>query len=449
MSKKSKKMANRVLHTIYNEINVNGFSYEDYKRETILLQEMINDKGDLDSIDLSTVDHPLLQIIESKRKYFLNEWICKNVPIGSCYKSDQQIIYDFKKLRMFNVNKILRTDNVLYHFSHYANGLNQYFPEILATPTTSKAVVNSLENRKRFYEIYIRKLLMNGIKRQVTTSDNFSTTFHRCYKIGSWTQSAGNFHPMFMKFIVREAFKRTLRTHGRIPNDNFVIIDPCGGWAGRLIGVLSSFNELRTYYQRKTNRSLNVSYITTDVHSKIHDRFYDIVKDWFSHIEPNIKIGDKFHFYKEIIGCETNGFLEFCNNCFEELHVSGANLCMTSPPFFNRERYSDDDAQSYVKYPLYSQWKEKFLNGMITNIHNLLLPEGLFYLNIADIRDNKNVFPLVTDAIELLQRKNFRQLKTYKMITGSMAYITKTQPIHSLEIEGKIYRYEPILMYIK
>jgi hypothetical protein len=42
-----------------------------------------------------------------------------------------------------------------------------------------------------------------------------------------------------------------------------------------------------------------------------------------------------------------------------------AQLIFSSPPYFDRERYSDEPSQSYIRFPKYSDWKRHFLEVAI------------------------------------------------------------------------------------
>ena len=37
------------------------------------------------------------------------------------------------------------------------------------------------------------------------------------------------------------------------------------------------------------------------------------------------------------------------------------DMVFTSPPYFDREQYSEDDEQSFKSYPMYSDWRDNFL----------------------------------------------------------------------------------------
>ena len=435
------------LHILYNKADSSNFSSEDFNKELQLYLDAKQESG-LDSFSYKNlpVDHSLIKILESKRERYLHQWESKLIPIGSSHKSDEDIIADFKNLSRFNTDSILRKDtlgnsNILWHYSHLASGLNQYFPEMLDTPTINPTVIDGLRDSNRFLKIYIEKVLLNGFGRY---EGNFFSAFNRCFRSGNFTQAVGNFQPLFMKYIILEAFKQTLKLNGGLPNDKFVIIDPCAGWSGRLLGTLCSMHDMRKIYKGKTGKQLTICYITTDPNTQVHGRFLNIAEDWFDFVEPK-DTKDYFKFSKDTVGCETPEFIEFCKSKFAELGVTGANLAMTSPPYWNREKYSKDPAQSFLKYPKYQGWKEGFLKGMIQNVFDLLLDGGRFYLNVADISKSGKITPIATDAMELSRTCGFNCLKTYKMIMGS----GKVNSENKVNVNGISYKYEPVYVLQK
>lgn len=312
---------------------------------------------------------------------------------------------------------------------------------MMDTPTIHPTVIDGLRDSNRFLKIYVEKVLLNGFGRY---EGNFFSAFHRCFRNGNYAQPVGNFQPLFMKYIILESFNQNLKLNGRLPNDQFVIVDPCAGWSGRLLGTLCSMHDMRSIYKRKTRRQLTISYITTDPNTQVHERFLNIIEDWFSFIEPSGAI-DYFEFFKDTVGCETSEFIKFCKSKFAELGVSGANLAMTSPPYWNREKYSNDAAQSYIKYPAYNNWKKDFLQGMVQNVFDLLLSGGRFYLNIADIKKSGATTPLTSDALEMAANCGFKNKDTYKMIIGN----NMKSADNTLMLNNKTYKYEPIFVLQK
>ena len=60
----------------------------------------------------------------------------------------------------------------------------------------------------------------------------------------------------------------------------------------------------------------------------------------------------------------------------------------TSPPYFNVERYSYDDTQSWVKYKDITDWNEKFLQKTLKNLWCSVKAGGYLLVNISDVYTN-------------------------------------------------------------
>jgi hypothetical protein len=61
------------------------------------------------------------------------------------------------------------------------------------------------------------------------------------------------------------------------------------------------------------------------------------------------------------------------------------DLVFTSPPYFNVERYSYDDTQSWVRYKDIESWNELFLHKALKNIWKTIKPGGYLLVNISDV----------------------------------------------------------------
>jgi len=60
----------------------------------------------------------------------------------------------------------------------------------------------------------------------------------------------------------------------------------------------------------------------------------------------------------------------------------------TSPPYFNVERYSYDDTQSWVNYKEINEWNEQFLHKTLKNLWCSLKSNGYLLVNISDVYSN-------------------------------------------------------------
>ena len=61
------------------------------------------------------------------------------------------------------------------------------------------------------------------------------------------------------------------------------------------------------------------------------------------------------------------------------------DTAFTSPPYFNAERYSDDDTQSYKRYKKLDSWLDGFLFPTLRMAVNALKSGGHLLLNISDV----------------------------------------------------------------
>ena len=61
------------------------------------------------------------------------------------------------------------------------------------------------------------------------------------------------------------------------------------------------------------------------------------------------------------------------------------DIVFTSPPYFNVERYSHDDTQSWVRYKDIESWNKNFLQKAINNVWKTLRKGGMLMVNISDV----------------------------------------------------------------
>ena len=61
------------------------------------------------------------------------------------------------------------------------------------------------------------------------------------------------------------------------------------------------------------------------------------------------------------------------------------DIIFTSPPYFNVERYSYDDTQSWVRYKTIDEWNSQFLHKAIDNMWPTLRSGGKLCVNISDV----------------------------------------------------------------
>lgn len=153
--------------------------------------------------------------------------------------------------------------------------------------------------------------------------------------------------------------------------------------------------------------------------------------------------------YKQIVGLKRmlrtleslvslNSTAKILFACAEDampkMKSSSFSLIFSSPPYFDLERYSKDSRQSYVRYPVYDQWLDRFLTSVISESHRLLEPGGYLILNVA----NTNGYKLAKDVLRIA-RLGFTLTKTYHLRLGHKPYLRLTKE--------NAYKLEPVFVF--
>ena len=266
-------------------------------------------------------------------------------------------------------------------------------------------------------------------------------------RIGDSNQCAVNYPPAIAKYIYENS----------IPNwhklDEIVILDPCSGWGGRLCGFLGAASD--KYHEKK------ITYLGTDVNSNTHtfngkprfgtdpegdlDQNGMIYEFWNKNIIP---IEDRVKVLKSIRPAQelTQVYGDY---------IGKVDFAMTSPPYFNRELYSDDENQSF-KLGTYEDWRDSFLEPFIGEVYKLLKVGGIFYLNIADIKITKTlIYPLEQDSIDFGKKAGFEYYGKKKMVMTKMVGndISKQTGREMQNITDTVdmglNKYEPVFMFKK
>lgn len=151
--------------------------------------------------------------------------------------------------------------------------------------------------------------------------------------------------------------------------------DPCAGYGGRLMGAMAA----------------GVRYIGTDVEPET--------------VSNNIRLA------KAIGGVGYQVIL--CRaEVFEPPQV---DLVFTSPPYFDIERYSNSQEQSYKRYGTYKAWLEGFLRPVIQKSFDCLKPGGHLILNVAD-KNGVHGVPLVKSTTDISLSIGFSFVRTLQML---------------------------------
>jgi tRNA1(Val) A37 N6-methylase TrmN6 len=105
------------------------------------------------------------------------------------------------------------------------------------------------------------------------------------------------------------------------------------------------------------------------------------------------------------------------------------DIAFSSPPYFNYEKYVDEDTQCYNKYPNYADWLEKYWDETVKNIQKYLKKDGLLILNIKNVKK----YNLQKDMVDIIEKNGLVLQETLDYsLSGRYGNFKKdkTEPIY-------------------
>ena len=185
------------------------------------------------------------------------------------------------------------------------------------------------------------------------------------------------------------------------------VLDFSAGWGDRLCGFLAS--DAESYYG----------------------------------VDPNADAVAKYCDMIEALGDERD--VTIFNECAEDVDYGDKkfDLVFTSPPYFDLERYTTEDNQSWKRYKKLDAWLEGFLFKSIEKAWNHLEKNGYLIINISDVYChhviNKICDPM-NDFISSLNKSHY---------IGCWGYEMRRRP-NSKSLEGRIGKFaEPMWIWRK
>lgn len=182
-------------------------------------------------------------------------------------------------------------------------------------------------------------------------------------KVVSGTQACSNFRPGFASYVYRRFCE---------PGDT--VLDTSTGYGGRLVGFMAS--------------GVAGRYIGIDPSKRTH--------------VGNLQMALDLGFADSV---------ELHNLPAEDVSpdiVNGrCDFAFTSPPYFSKEIYADEETQSCHRYKTFEEWLNGFLAPML-RLQFLALSNGAFsVLNVADVTIGGKRYPLQSEAIKAAEAVGF------------------------------------------
>ena len=135
----------------------------------------------------------------------------------------------------------------------------------------------------------------------------------------------------------------------------------------------------------------------------------------YTGIDPNTETIESLNYLNTLI--DNPGTL--VQSVSEEYQPTGIDLAFSSPPYFNLEKYSDEETQCMVKYNTLDEWFSGYVAPTMERIREGLNKDGIFATNIADYKTAKDEFKVVEGWISYAERIGFEHTSTIKMMLNT------------------------------
>lgn len=264
------------------------------------------------------------------------------------YKVTDEVYEIVNKLDRMHTEKI-ETAGSVYQNQVGIKLINSFHPHMWSV---------KCQNFKTPQEIFTDKTkFIRAINKYIgTMSDNTITYTSRIVilKTSSGAQAVSNFRPSVAKYIYDRYAK------------GGTVLDPCMGYGGRLLGAWCS-----------------------------HIKKYVAVDPCTPTIIGNVnlisKLTENDNYKKSPFYINTRPEIVLHQSPFEEFNTDEKfDLVFTSPPYFDTEKYSDEDTQSWKRYSK-DVWLDKFLRVLIEKSYKYLKDNGYMILNVSPAMQNDTI----------------------------------------------------------
>lgn len=288
--------------------------------------------------------------------------------------------------------------------------LNQFFEELIFESSTSRGQYCSPMDALKDDE-YIKWII------EYTESKPKFYTSNQIGNIKSFFRNGGrkggkvaNFPPKVARDIYTKYFEN---------KEGLNCLDTSSGFGSRMCAVLLSNN----------------NYYSTDPNSKLHNKLFECARWLFNNgfINTNQK-------------CE---LVEQGSEVFVPEWENTMDVSFTSPPYFNLEKYSDDESASTKNYDNYELWLQEFAKPTIDNTYRYLKKGGYAMINIKNMTNGKKL-NLFDDWLKLFnEHEGFEFVEIFNMEQSSKKVVGKYANYSDKLDENYNQAKEPVMVFRK
>ena len=138
-------------------------------------------------------------------------------------------------------------------------------------------------------------------------------------------------------------------------------------------------------------------------------------------VEPNTETVKFLNYLNDIVDEATGVRGTIVQSVSEEYQPEDIDLAFSSPPYFNLEKYSNEETQCMVQFKTEDQWFEGYVAPTMENIKRGLNDDGIFATNIADYKsyDRAEPYEVTERWIKTAEKIGFKHVETIKMMLNT------------------------------
>lgn len=208
--------------------------------------------------------------------------------------------------------------------------------------------------------------------------------------IGAKNSGLASMGSIFQPSLAKTVYERYVK-HGD------AVLDYSAGFGTRLLGLMACRNAQYAAYEPNS-----------DTHANL------------------IRMAEWFGFDAQI---------KRCGSETGDLFDQRFDFAFSSPPYFDFERYCDEESQCYNRYPEYDEWLERYWRRTVANCGTMLKPDGVFGVNIGGSA-NRLMRALARDLTRVVEEEGFLPVETIFMRTGRSHLSSKKDSGRKFKLEG-------------
>ena len=138
-------------------------------------------------------------------------------------------------------------------------------------------------------------------------------------------------------------------------------------------------------------------------------------------VEPNTETVNYLNYLNDVIDEATGVRGTIIQSVSEQYQPEDIDLAFSSPPYFNLEKYSNEETQCMVQFKTEDEWFEGYVAPTMENIKRGLNDDGIFATNIADYKsyDRKEPYEVVQRWIQTAEKVGFKYDGVIKMMLNT------------------------------